>query len=323
MIRARHANSLIGSTPEIKAIYEELLQVSQSRATVILRGESGTGKELIARLIHENSPRAKEPFIKVNCAALPETLLESELFGHEQGAFTGAIKTKKGRFELADGGTLFLDEIGDLPFSVQVKLLHVLQEGTFERVGGVETRTVDVRIVSATHRNLEKAIQQGTFREDLYYRLNVIPIVLPPLRERQGDIPLLVQHFLKKFNEENKKNVTLSMEINTLFIKYNWPGNIRELENCIERLVVLAQDHAITIKTIPPAIRTYFSDIQKVIPSFQIGTSLVETTQRIEQEAVKNALEKSGGVQAKAARLLGMTARQIAYKIKKYKMGIE
>jgi len=322
----RQKTVLIGATPEILAIYQELIQVSQSKATVLLRGESGTGKELLARLIHENSPRAAGPFIKVNCAALSETLLESELFGHERGAFTGAIKTKKGRFELADGGTLFLDEIGDLPLSVQVKLLQVLQEKAFERVGGVETLTVDVRTVAATHRDLEKAMSNGTFREDFYYRLNVIPIFLPPLRERREDIPLLVCHFLDRFNKENNKKVSLSDEILALFIKYNWPGNIRELENCIERLTVLSREDRITLSTIPPAIKTYFSDIQKVVPQAIKGMSsqgplpLAAATEELEREALKKALERVGGVQAKAARLLGITSRQIAYKMKMYGM---
>ena len=310
----RHKTVLIGDTPEIKAIYQDLIQVSQSKATVLLRGESGTGKELLAKLIHENSPRAKGPFIKVNCGALSETLLESELFGHERGAFTGAIKTKKGRFELADGGTLFLDEIGDLPLPVQVKLLQVLQEKAFERVGGIETLTVDVRTVAATHRDLEKAIGNGTFREDLYYRLNVIPIHLPPLRERREDIPVLVSHFLYKFNNENNKKLVISDEILSIFIQYNWPGNVRELENAIERLTVLAREERITLKTIPPAIKTYFSDIQRVVPQ----RLLPATTEEMEREALQKALERVGGVQAKAARLLGITARQIAYKIKMY-----
>jgi len=314
----RHKTVLIGSAPEIVAIYQELMQVSQSRATVLLRGESGTGKELVAKLMHENSPRAKGPFIKVNCAALSETLLESELFGHERGAFTGAIKTKKGRFELAHGGTLFLDEIGDLSLSVQVKLLQVLQEKSFERVGGVETLTVDVRTVAATHRDLEKAIINGAFREDLYYRLNVIPIFLPPLRDRREDTPLLVSHFLNKFNKENNKKVELSDEILELFIKYNWPGNVRELENCIERLIVLAKEERITLKTIPPAIKTYFGDIQRVIPAQTKGIPLKAATEKMEREAMEKALARAGGVQAKAARLLGITPRQIAYKIKMY-----
>jgi Nif-specific regulatory protein len=317
LVTPRPKTVLIGSTPEIRAIYQELIQVSQSRATVLLRGESGTGKELVARLVHENSPRAKGPFIKVNCAALSETLLESELFGHERGAFTGAIKTKKGRFELANGGTIFLDEIGDLPLPVQVKLLQVLQDTAFERVGGVETLTVDVRTVAATHRNLEKAIGNGTFREDLYYRLNVIPIFLPPLRERREDIPLLVTHFLSKFNKENNKNVNLSDEILALFIKYNWPGNVRELENAIERLTVLAKEDYVTLKTIPPAIKTYFSDIQKVVPEL-VKETLTAATEGMERDALEKALKQAGGVQAKAARLLGITARQIAYKMKIY-----
>jgi len=311
-----HKTVLIGDAPEIKAIYQELIQVSQSKATVLLRGESGTGKELVAKLIHEHSPRAKGPFIKVNCAALSETLLESELFGHERGAFTGAIKTKKGRFELADGGTLFLDEIGDLPLPVQVKLLHVLQEKTFERVGGIETLKVDVRTVAATHRDLEKAIGHGTFREDLYYRLNVIPICLPPLRERLEDISILVSHFLNKFNAENNKKVSLSNEILMLFMKYSWPGNVRELENAIERLTVLAREDYVTLNTIPRAIKTYFSDIQKVVPQLPLPAA----TEEMEREALKKALERAGGVQAKAARLLGITPRQIAYKMKRYGM---
>ncbi|MBI3358616.1 MAG: sigma 54-interacting transcriptional regulator [Nitrospirae bacterium] len=313
----RHKTVLIGDAPEIKAIYQELMQVSQSRATVLLRGESGTGKELVAKLIHENSPRASGPFIKVNCAALSETLLESELFGHERGAFTGAIKTKKGRFDLADGGTLFLDEIGDLPLQVQVKLLQVLQERSFERVGGIETLTVDVRTVAATHRDLEKAIVSGAFREDLYYRLNVIPIFLPPLRKRREDIPLLVRHFLDKFNKENNKKVELSNAILELFTQYNWPGNVRELENAIERLTVLSREDRITLNTIPPAIKTYFSDIQRVVPS-QGTVPLPEATEEIERDALKKALACAGGVQAKAARLLGITYRQIAYKMKRY-----
>ncbi len=315
LLTARQKTVLIGTTPEILTIYQELMQVSQSRATVLLRGESGTGKELIARLIHENSVRAKGPFIRVNCAALSESLLESELFGHERGAFTGAIKTKKGRFELADGGTIFLDEIGDLPLPVQVKILQVLQDTTFERVGGSETLKVDVRTVSATHRDLEKAMVAGTFREDLYYRLNVIPILLPPLRERRNDIPLLVAHFLDKFNKENHKNVHLSDAILDLFIKYNWPGNVRELENCIERITVLSHEDKITLKTIPQAIKTYFSDIQKVVPQ-----CLKMATCEMEREAMQKALERAGGVQAKAARFLGLTPRQISYKMKIYGM---
>lgn len=321
-IESRVSSALIGRSPVMKDIYRELIRVSQSKATVLLRGESGTGKELIAKLIHENSPRAHKPFIKVNCAALSETLLESELFGHEKGAFTGAIQMKKGRFELADGGTIFLDEIGDLPLPVQVKLLRVLQEMEFERVGGVDTISVDVRTIAATHRQLENAILEGSFRQDLYYRLNVVPIHLPALRERREDISLLIEHFLEKFNNENNKKVHLSNEVIQLLIHYDWPGNVRELENCIERLVVLAEDESVTFKTIPPAIQTYFNDIKTVTPPIASDKrgSFTEKMQGMEQDALKKALERSGWVQAKAARLLGMTPRQVAYKIRKYKL---
>lgn len=321
-LEQRLSDALIGCSPAMKEVFKELVRVGQSKATVLLRGESGTGKELIAKLIHENSPRAGKPFIKVNCAALSETLLESELFGHEKGSFTGAIQMRKGRFELADGGTIFLDEIGDLPLPVQVKLLRVLQEMEFERVGGVETLSVDVRTIAATHRELENAILEGTFRQDLYYRLNVVPIRLPPLRERREDIPLLINHFLEIFNKENNKKVSLSNEMIQLLIQYDWPGNVRELENCMERLVVLAEDESVNLRNIPPAIETYFNDIQKVTPPSRSSkrVSLAETMQGMEQEALKKALDRCGWVQAKAARLLGITPRQVAYKIKKYKL---
>ena len=233
--------SVVGQSKRMREIYEAIHQVSQSRATVLLRGESGTGKELLARAIHYNSPRAGGPFIKINCAALPQTLLESELFGHEKGAFTGATATKKGRFELADDGTLFLDEIGDLPLDLQAKLLRVLQERSFERVGGTQTVAVDVRIVAATHQDLEAAIAAGKFREDLYYRLNVVPILLPPLRERREDIPLLTEHFLAKYNRENNRKVRITGRALQEMLDYDWPGNVRELENCIERLVIMSR----------------------------------------------------------------------------------
>ncbi|MFY9271135.1 MAG: sigma 54-interacting transcriptional regulator [Candidatus Manganitrophaceae bacterium] len=324
-IELRLSTALIGRSSVMRDIYKELIRVSQSKATVLLRGESGTGKELIAKLIHESSPRAQRPFIKVNCAALSETLLESELFGHEKGAFTGAIQLRKGRFELANGGTIFLDEIGDIPLSVQVKLLRVLQEMEFERVGGVETISVDVRVIAATHRQLENAILERTFRQDLYYRLNVVPIDLPPLRERREDIPLLVDHFLEKFNRENNKKVHLSSEVIRLLINYDWPGNVRELENCIERLVVLAEEESVTFKTIPPAIQNYFNDIKTVTPPLKSPKrpSFTERLQGIEQDALKEALERSGWVQAKAARLLGITPRQVAYKVRKYRLAPE
>jgi len=316
---------LIGDAPEMQAVHKTLARVSASRATVLIRGESGTGKELVARLIHENSPRAGGPFVRVNCAALSESLLESEMFGHERGAFTGATQTRRGRFEMAAGGTIFLDEIGDLSLTVQVKLLRVLQEMTFERVGGNQTISVDVRVITATHLALEQAIVDGKFRQDLYYRINVVPICLPPLRTRKSDAPLLIDHFLRKFNAENARAVKLSAPLMRLLGEYDWPGNVREMENCIERLVVLAEDEMITFKTIPASIATYFNDIQQVTPhppaaraGIAMPRSLVGTMAGMEQEAIVNALDRCGWVQARAARALGMTPRQIAYKIRKY-----
>lgn len=317
------ANPLIGASPVMREIYNDLVLVGRSKATILIRGESGTGKELIAQRIHAQSPRADKPFIKVNCAALSETLIESELFGHEKGAFTGAIQSRKGRFELAHGGTIFLDEVGDLPLAVQVKLLRVIQEMAFERVGGTQTLSVDVRVIAATHRNLEKAIVEGLYRQDLYYRLSVIPIHIPPLRERVEDIEPLVQHFLKKFNAENEKSVVLSQEMIDLLLRYHWPGNVRELENCMERLVVLARGGPVTLKNIPNGMSAYFNDVQKVTikPGRRRGSdSLSDTIQKIEREALKEALERCAWVQAKAGRLLGFSPRQVAYKIKKYKL---
>ncbi len=323
-------DDLVGSSPVMKAVLEEIAQVAPSKATVLLRGESGTGKERIAKLIHQGSTRADKPFVRVNCAALSETLIESELFGHEKGAFTGAIQKRKGRFELADKGTIFLDEIGDLPPSVQVKLLRVLQEMEFERVGGVENVKVDVRTIAATHRDLETAVMEGTFRQDLYYRLNVVPVQLPPLRERREDIPLLLDYFLVKFNRENNKAVRLRAELIRLLTRYDWPGNVRELENSVERLVVLAREGWVSLQNIPYAIATYFNDIRQVTPMTRTvgqsarsgweSPSLSESLQGMEREALKKALERCGWVQARAARTLGMTPRQVAYKIRKYKL---
>lgn len=317
------SNPLIGASPVMNEIYKDLVLVGQSKATVLLRGESGTGKELIAKLIHERSARAKKPFIKVNCAALSESLIESELFGHEKGAFTGAFQMRKGRFELAHGGTLFLDEVGDLPLPVQVKLLRVIQEMEFERVGGVQTLAVDVRVIAATHRDLEKAILEGTYRQDLYYRLSVIPLCIPPLRDRVEDVLPLIQHFIEKFNEENRKNIVLSQEMIDLLLRYHWPGNVRELENCMERLVVLARGGTVTLKNIPKGMEAYFNDIQEVslkpVPRKK-EDSLADAMQNIEKDALKEALERCAWVQAKAGRLLGFTPRQVAYKIKKYKL---
>jgi two-component system NtrC family response regulator len=294
-------------------------RVSQSSATILILGESGTGKELIARAIHYSSPRADKPFVKVNCAALPENLLESELFGHEKGAFTGAVARRVGRFELADQGSIFLDEIGDLSPSLQMKLLRVLQEKEFERVGSNQTIRSDVRVIAATNRNLEEAIRKGTFREDLYYRLNVVTVSLPPLRERKEDIPLLVEHFLKKYNRENKKNVTsLSKEARDLLMRYDYPGNVRELENIVERAVVLCRGDALTTQDLPLNLRE--GQAEAVLERDRGTQSLPDTLEEIERQLIVKALERSGGVQTKAAEELGISERVLRYKMKKYSL---
>jgi Nif-specific regulatory protein len=319
--------NIVGASDRMQAVFGQVDRVSRSSATVMLRGESGTGKEMIAGLIHFNSPRSQGPFVKLNCAALPETLLDSELFGHAKGAFTGAVGEKRGRFEMAHGGTLFLDEVGDLPVSFQVKLLRVLQERQFERVGGTETISVDVRLVTATNRNLEEAVRAGTFREDLYYRLNVIPIFLPSLRERPEDIPPLIEHFLDRFNRENGKSVRLSRDVYETLVRYPWPGNIRELQHAIEHAVVMAAGPEARDTDLPLSVLNGPRDIG-VVPA---GNAFGRTTEpssvnglplsaieRSEKSFIADALEKCGWVQSKAARALGITPRQIGYKIRKY-----
>lgn len=317
--------NVIGSSKVMVEIYKAVQRVAPGRTTVMIRGESGTGKELIARAVHYNSPRAEKSFIKVSCAALPETLLESELFGHEKGSYTGASEMVKGRFELADAGTLFLDEIGDVSLSTQVKLLRVLQERKFERVGGSKTISVDVRIIAATNRNLEKAISEGKFREDLYYRLNVVPLFLPSLRERIEDMPLLLNYFLTKYNDENKTHYKMAPEVINKLMEYHWPGNVRELENTIERMVVMAKGNVLSLDEVPLSLGLYSSHSapapagSSVTPSMNLAgnTTLAET----EKMKVMEAMERCGGVQAKACKLLGVTPRQLGYKLKKYKIG--
>ena len=328
-LRTRYRlDNIVGQSKRMREIYEAVEQVSQTRATVLIRGESGTGKELIARAIHFNSPRAAGPFVRVNCAALPQSLLESELFGHEKGAFTGATAAKKGRFELADGGSLFLDEIGDMPMPVQVKLLRVLQERCFERVGGTRTIPVDVRIVAATHQDLEADIARGEFREDLYYRLNVVPILLPPLRERREDIPLLIEHFLAKYNRENNRKVRITGRVLQSMLAYDWPGNVRELENCIERVVVMTRRRLVLPEDLPLPVETASDEPEEpprrvapargpapVLESPPVGLSSLRD---LERQQVIRALAQANGVQAKAAVLLGISARQLAYRLRKY-----
>jgi two-component system NtrC family response regulator len=294
-------------------------RAASSKATVLITGESGTGKELIARAIHQASPRKDAPFVAVNCAALAENLLESELFGHEKGAFTGADRLRKGRFELAEKGTLFIDEVGEMPLTTQVKLLRVLQEQTFERVGGTESIKVDIRIVAATNRNLEEMIEAGRFRDDLYYRLNVVRIHIPPLRQRKADIPLLVDYFLKKYATENKKNiVSVSREAMDQLMKYEYPGNVRELENIIEQAVVLSRNPIISVPDLPLTVRSSRSEAPSRDP-FGQGT-FVERVEAFERSLIDQAMEEAQGVQVKAAKILGITERHLRYKLQKYQM---
>ncbi|MCL6477707.1 MAG: sigma-54 dependent transcriptional regulator [Peptococcaceae bacterium] len=307
---------MIGQSPAIKEVIRLIEKVANSNATVLITGESGTGKEVAAVAIHQNSPRRDYPFVPVNCAALPENLLESELFGHEKGAFTGAVARKLGRFELADKGTIFLDEITEMPLSMQVKLLRVLQEKTFERVGGTETFHVDVRIIAATNRDIASAIEKGQFREDLYYRLNVIHIHLPPLRERKEDIPLLTNYFLEKLKPTYLVN-KITDDSMKLLMNYNWPGNIRELQNVLERAAIISHSNEITVDDLPKDIQqsvSIKSGGETVINFPDSGISLEE----LEKELIIKALEKSKGNQTRAAQLLGITRSALLYRIQKH-----
>jgi Nif-specific regulatory protein len=306
-------SNIIGNSKAMQAVFDMVAQVSRSEATVLIRGESGTGKELVAQAIHYNSPRAEKPFIKVNCAALPETVIESELFGHEKGAFTGAISTRKGRFELAHGGTIFLDEIGDLSATTQVKLLRVLQEKEFERVGGNDTIRTNVRIITATNRNLEELMEQNQFREDLYYRLNVFPIHIPPLRDRKSDILLLADHFIERYANKNNVNIRrISTPAIDLLMNYHWPGNVRELENCIERAVLLSVDGVIHSHHLPPSLQSAEST------NTQVSGSLQESLDNLERELIMDALKSTKGNMAKAARLLNITERIMGLRVDKH-----
>jgi Nif-specific regulatory protein len=311
---------IISASRQMQEALNLVGRVAPSQATVLILGESGTGKELIARAIHYASPRKEKPLIKVNCAALPESLLESELFGHEKGAFTGAVARRIGRFEQADQGTLFLDEIGDLSPALQSKLLRVLQEKEFERVGSNQTIKVDVRVITATNRNLEEAIRKGTFREDLYYRLNVVTISLPPLRERKEDIPPLLDHFLRKYSRENnRETVALSKEAKERLMNYHYPGNIRELENIIERAVILCRGNTVTTQDLPLNLQESEGE-ENLKRARGSGRSLPEVLEEIERHRITQALQKSGGVQTKAADELGISERVLRYKMKKYKL---
>ncbi|MFC1823638.1 sigma-54-dependent transcriptional regulator [Thermodesulfobacteriota bacterium] len=319
--RYRFGNIIGKSKPMLK-IYELINKVAQSKAAVLITGPSGTGKELIAKAVHYNSPRRDRPFVSINCGALTETLLESELFGHERGAFTGAVSMKKGRFEVADGGTLFLDEIGEMPPPLQVKLLRVLQEMEFERVGGTRTISVDVRVLSASNRNIRNDVKEGSFREDLFYRLNVIHIEVPPLMERSEDIRLLVNHFTDKYRlDEGGDKIELSPDAWKALYNYSWPGNVRELENVIERAVVLNSGGPIDLEDLPAEFsgKQEMLDIERFIP---LNAPLQNTLEQIEKKLVKRALKECDNVQSHAAEMMGITKSLIQHKMKKYNITV-
>jgi two-component system, NtrC family, response regulator AtoC len=316
---------LVGQSPAIRQIYAVVEKVANTPSTVLISGESGTGKELIARALHENSTRHAGPFIKINCAAIPKTLMESELFGYDKGAFTGAVGAKPGRFELAHGGTLFLDEIGEIPVEMQVKLLRVLQESEFERVGGIKTIKVDVRLVTATNRDLLEEIAAGNFREDLFYRLNVVPIQIPPLRERREDIPLLAEHFIAKFNERLKKQiVSISPEAVAELVGYNWPGNIRELENLMERTILFCEGPEIRVSDLPPEIvgaapapaSAAAGEGEPRPAAGSLKEAVRAETERVERELIQRALDATGGNVTQAARKLKISRKSLQTKMK-------
>ncbi len=308
-------SDIIGKSDAMKRLFETLSLVAPSDASVLILGESGTGKELIANAIHYNSPRRKKPFIKVNCAALPEALLESELFGHEKGAFTGAVSKKKGRFNLADQGSIFLDEIAEMALPTQAKILRVLQEQTFEPVGGTQTIKVDTRVITATNRILKDEVESGAFREDLYYRLNVVELNMPPLRERGEDIPLLADHFLKKYAKKNNRHIVgfnpLSMDI---LMRHDWPGNVRELENVIERSVIMARGDVIKSMDLPESLKK--GDIEE--KTDRIDMSPGRALKDVEKEMILITLEETGGNRTHAARILGISRRTLQLKLKEY-----
>ena len=308
-------SDIIGKSSPMKQLYETLSLVAPSDASVLISGESGTGKELIANAIHHNSPRKKKPFIKVNCAALPEALLESELFGHEKGAFTGAVAKKKGRFNLADQGSIFLDEIAEMAMPTQAKILRVLQEQEFEPVGGTQTIKVDTRVITATNRVLKDEVESGAFREDLYYRLNVVELNMPPLRERGGDIPLLADHFLKKYAKKNKRRIIgfnpLSMDI---LMRHDWPGNVRELENVIERAVIMAGGDVIKSTDLPESLKK--DDIDN--KTDRIDMSPGRALKDVEKEMILLTLEETGGNRTHASKILGISRRTLQLKLKEY-----
>ncbi len=314
--------SMIGSSPRMRELFNLLGKVADSPSTVLILGESGTGKELAARAVHDTSPRKDKPFVAVNCGAIPETLIESELFGHAKGAFTGAVGERAGLFEQAQGGTLFLDEIGELPLAMQTRLLRVLQEREVRRVGGSSTKKVDVRVLAASNRNLAEQVKEGSFREDLYYRINVVQVTMPPLRERIEDIPLLIEHLVRKHAGNNK--VTISSEALKSLMTYQFPGNVRELENIVERSLVLNRER-ITVENLPPHVRGGEKrfDLHAPVSIPDDGIALEPALENLEKQYLLKALEKSGGVKKRAAELLGMSFRSFRYKLAKYELAGE
>lgn len=311
--------NILTQDPRMIEVLRTAKKVASYKSTVLIIGESGTGKELVAKAIHMSSPWADGPFVAINCGAIPETLLESELFGYAKGAFTDAVRTKKGLFEEADGGTLFLDEVGELPLTLQVKLLRALQEEEIRRVGDTRSIKIDVRIIAATVRRLEDEVKEGRFRNDLFYRLNVLPIVIPPLRERKGDIPLLVEHFVKKYSQRSGKQLKpVEKSAMEALISYNWPGNVRELENAIERAVLLSETDKITLDDLPPAVR---GESEGAIFISESETSIKKATRAIEESLIRKALQQTGGNKTQAAKILEISHRALLYKIREY--GIE
>jgi two-component system response regulator HydG len=320
LVRAKDPHGIVGGSEAMRRVLEQVRKVAPTDATVLVLGESGTGKELVARAVHDASPRRAEPFVSISCAAVPETLLESELFGHERGAFTGAVKRKLGRFELAHRGTLFLDEVGEIPAPVQVKLLRVLQEKQFERVGGEETLEVDVRLVSATNRDLARLVREGRFREDLYYRLNVVALQLPPLRERPGDVEELARHFVAKLAPRTGRGArTVAPEAMELLVRHPWPGNVRELENVIEQALVFADGEAIGPQDLPEGVRRAPPSAALPVPAGD--RSLTDILEDLERQLILAAYEKARGVKAETARLLGIKPSALYYKLEKYGIG--
>lgn len=325
LVKEYSFQNIIGNSPAMHQIYDLIKRVSQAPTNILVTGESGTGKEVVAKAIHYNGPLKDRPFVTINCGAIPENLMESEMFGHKKGSFTGAVTDKAGLFEVADGGSLFLDEVGELPITIQVKLLRAIQERIIRRVGATDDMKVDVRIIAATNRNLEEMVQKGGFRQDLFYRLNVINIKTPPLRDRKEDIPILAQHFLKKYNDKLSKNIGgISVEAMEILKKYDYPGNVRELENMIERTVALEGGQTILPESLPPMVNTPSG--RKMASSHEIevtndGVDLDKVMGQIEKELLIKAIHTAGGVKKKAAKLLNITFRSMRYRVEKYNLG--